>query len=205
MWNPAWACVFFGLQRIFKFCQICYKHFKIVRFCIEIQLSIFSGKKIRLSGNHRSQFLTWQPWDGAECLSHWRLRHCWSLTSASPTPPHVCPLLRPVGGWVWLPCPTRTVPWEGLRPEHPSPPPGEISCLFFIFLTHPHPSNSAQSPLAHERLIWHPNTKRLCLPVNSHRNDHWSYLFCDQLYLDSWCLSYRYLGGNLNSISFYSL
>ena len=205
MLNPACACVFFGLQRIFKFCPICYKHFKIVRFCIEIQLSIFSGKKkIRLSGNHRSQFLTWQPWAGAECLSHWRLRHCW-VWHPPPPPPCVSPTLP--RRWLSLTalshknCALRRSQARASLP----PTPGEMSCLFFIFLAQPHPSNSAESPLSDGRLIWHPNTKLLCLPVNSHHNDHWSYLFGDQLYLDSRHLSYCYLGGNLNSISFYSL
>lgn len=43
MLTPACACVFFGPQRIFQIFQFCYKHFQIVKFCIEIQISFLYG------------------------------------------------------------------------------------------------------------------------------------------------------------------
>ena len=92
MLTPACACVFFGPQRIFQIFQFCYKHFQIVKFCIEIQISFLYGiiiikKKSDYLRHHfssqcnagvetRSQFPAWQPWTGVEHLSRWRLWRC---------------------------------------------------------------------------------------------------------------------------------
>lgn len=114
--TPACACVFFGPQRIFQNFQFCDKHFQIVRFCIEIQISFLSGIKKKKSDylwhnfssqcnagvETRSQFLASQLWTGVECLSHWRLLALLSLTVPLPSLPSPACVhySAPTGGWV---------------------------------------------------------------------------------------------------------
>ena len=122
----------------------------------------------------RSWFFAWQPWPGVERLSCWRLWCCWAWQFPSPALPlpHVSTILplwvagsdSPVLEELW---PEKVSGWSS-----PSTTQGDIP-LFFIFLAHTHPSNSALSPPSHGRLTWRPNTKHLCLSMTSHHNHHW--------------------------------
>lgn len=101
----------------------------------------------------RSWFFAWQPWPGVERLSCWRLWRCWAWQSPSPALPlpgvsTILPLRvvgsdSPVLEELW---PQKVLGWSS-----PSTTQGDIP-LFFIFLAHTHPSNSALSPPSHERL-----------------------------------------------------
>lgn len=133
-------------QRIFQIFQFCYKHFQIVKFCIEIQISFLYGiviiKKSDYLRHHfssqcntgvetRSHF-AWQPWTGFEHLSHWRLwyRWVWQSPPQPPPSPACVHYSAPTGGWVWQSCPRRTVPQKVSGWSSPTTQ-GDIPLLHF--------------------------------------------------------------------------